>query len=132
TPESCYLACSGSQRVAHAAQLSLHRSVEYLVAYDHAHTANEVGVYGEGRLELETELLLKPGNEFLDLCVGKSEGAGNLGQRITLLLVLQHLELLGNLGQSQYALVIDQQLNEISRGVGQRGLDEAREQLKPL
>src|SRR5690606_13117769 len=53
TPESCYLALSGGQRIAHAGQLGLHRSVKYLVTHDHAHTADQIRIDGNRWFELE-------------------------------------------------------------------------------
>src|SRR5690606_42063246 len=79
---------SGGQRIAHAGQLGLHRSVKYLVAHDHSHTADKIGIYGDDRLELEAELFLQPRNELLDLFVAKRERAGDFSQCASLELIL--------------------------------------------
>src|SRR5690606_39358273 len=71
---------SGGQRIAHAGQLGLHRSVKYLVAHDHSHTADQFGIHGDDGLELEAELFFEPGNELLDLIVAERERTGDFGQ----------------------------------------------------
>src|SRR5690606_39122825 len=89
TPESCYLASSGGQRIAHARQLGLHRSVKYLVTHDHAHTADQIGIHGDGRLELEAKLSFQPCDQLLELFVADGECAENFRQRGSFELILQ-------------------------------------------
>src|SRR5690606_3611862 len=132
TPESCYLASSGGQRIAHARQLGLHRSVKYLVTHDHAHTADQIGIHGDGRLELEAELFFQPCDQLLELFVADWKSTANFCQRSSFELVFEKLELLCNLGQCQNTVVVDKQRDEITSGIGQRRLDQTGEELYAL
>src|SRR5690606_33508898 len=123
---------SGSQRIPQAGQLGFYGSIEYLVAYRHAHAADQRLVYRDDRAELQTELGFKGVDQVFDLIGAELERTGDFRLRRAFVSVLERDELLRNAGQQQKAVVGHQKLDEVARTLGQLSLNQAGKEFDAL
>ena len=72
-----------------------------MVADNHSHATDKIGVDCDSRLEFEAEFLFESNDKVLHLSIRQRIRAGDLCKRSAFELILQQVELLGNFGQDQ-------------------------------